>query len=225
MEKGKSQIQFQFSYMRNRLSLPPSRHFERLGREVFIAGEYEKATELLLKSIEADKFNPGPHYELGLVYIHLTQYEKALEQFNIVEQLAPGWFYNRHYIWITKAMINQDFNDNVFKLIYLLQEGNLTPQQRIAACEKAITQNGLQSPPLFFHLGVGYQQVKNIEYAKAAFKTVLIKESDDDLRTRALFNLAIIESDPEEKAKHLIECMQLSGNLTTAAIAAFSSNI
>lgn len=225
MEKKKTQLHFQFNYLRNRIALPPSRFYERLGKDCFMEGEYERASEHLLKAISIDKYNPGPHYELGIVYIHLKEYTKALEHFNIVETLAPGWFHVRHYIWLSNGLIQGDFDDNTFKLIYLLQEGNLPTQQRIAACEKAITQNGLQLAPLFFHLGIGYQQVQNIKYAEAAFKTVLHKDIDDDLRTRALFNLAISVSTEEEKEKLIKECIEVSGNLTTAAIAAFSSKL
>lgn len=215
-----------FNYIRNKISLPPSRHYERIGRELYTSGKHEESVEVLKKAISFDRFNPGPRYTLGLTYLYLKEYEKALKEFEAVEELAPSWFFTRHFIWLSKSLIKNEIDDNIFKLLHVLEEGNLTPQQKVVACERIIEQRKDYYPPIFYHLGVAYQQVKNIEYAEAAFRTVLKNENiDPDLKTRTLFNLALTVSSKEEKDKLLNEAIELSGHLTTAAMASIAKHL
>lgn len=156
----------------------------------------------------------------------MKEYQNALNEFETVEKLAPSWFLTRHYIWLCKSLLKDEIDDNIFKLLHILEEGNLTPQQKVIACEKIIEQRKDYYPPIFFYLGIAYQQVKNIEYAEAAFRTVLKNENiDADLRTRTLFNLALTVSSKEEKDKLLSEAIELSGHLTTAAMAIIAKHL
>jgi tetratricopeptide (TPR) repeat protein len=46
-------------------------------------GEYKKAEGCLQKCLKTGSFDPGLHYELGLVYIGIKDKSKALEHLNI----------------------------------------------------------------------------------------------------------------------------------------------
>lgn len=209
-----------FNFLRNRLALPPSRYYCNIASEQQARGEYATAAINLRKATTLDQYDPEPWYNLGVVYLHQEKSDEALEAFNKANELAPGWYDIQHYLWIAKSMSEAKFDLHIFQVLYVLTHGRLTPPQRIAACEKLLT-NGQKLPVLMLHLGMAYQQVEGkLETAENAFRGgLLLEDLDDDVKTRLLFNLAVCVPTPEEKNKLLSEAKDLAGNLTAAAMA------
>lgn len=211
----------QFNFLRNRLALPPSRHYCNIAEDQQARGEYASAVINLKKAATLDVYNPDPWYNLGLAYLHLERSDEALEAFNKANELAPGWYDVNHMIWVAKSMQTAKFDLKIFQVLHVLNHGRLTPPQRIQACENLL-KSGHKYPVLMLHLGMAYQQVAGkMDTAEQAFRggLLLTDELDVDIHTRLLFNLAVCAPTPEEKNKLLCEAKTLAGNLTATAMA------
>jgi tetratricopeptide (TPR) repeat protein len=211
----------QFNFLRNRLALPPSKYYCNIAAEQQAKGEYASAAINLRKATALDVYDPEPWYNLGVVLLHQERPDEALVALKKCAELAPGWLDVNHMIWVAQAMNEAKFDLQIFQALYVLEHGRLATPQRIAACEKLLTQ-GQKYPALMLHLGMAYQQVSGkMETAESAFRggLLLTDNLDDDIKTRLLFNLAVCASSPEEKDKLLHECKSLAGNLTAAAMA------
>lgn len=204
------------------MALPPSKYYCNLASEQQSKGEYATAAINLRKAATLDQYDPEPWYNLGVVLLHQDRADEALVALKKANELAPGWFDVNHMIWVAQAMNEAKFDLQIFQALYVLEHGRLTAPQRIAACEKLLTQNQ-KYPILMLHLGMAYQQVAGkVETAESAFRggLLLTEELDDDVKTRLLFNLAVCAPTQEEKDRLLKEATQLSGNLTAGAMAA-----
>lgn len=216
-----------FNFLRNRLALPPSRYYCNIAADQQSRGEYAAAAINFKKASTLDQYDPEPMYNLGVVYLHQEKSDEAIEAFNKAQELAPGWYDVKHYLWVAKSMSEAKFDLHLFQVLYVLTHGRMTAPQRIAACEKLLT-SGKKLPILMLHLGMAYQQVEGkLETAENAFRggLLLTEELDDDVKTRLLFNLAVCVSTPEEKNKLLKEAQELGGNLTASAMATATSSL
>lgn len=210
-----------FNYLRNRLALPPSRHYCNIAADEQAKGDYTAAAKNYRKAASLDVYDPDPQYHLGVVLLHLEQPADALEAFKKANELAPGWYDVNHMIWVAEAMQKKKLNLEIFQVFQVLDHGRLTPPQKIAACEKLLT-GGHKYPVLMLHMGMAFQQVPGkSDTAESAFRggLLLVNDLDIDVKTRLLFNLAVCVPTPEEKNKFLNEAKECAGNLTAAAMA------
>ena len=91
----------------------PASYYISLAKEAYFSGDYQKAIDLWNQSLDAKPFHPDLIYhDLGLCYIQLKNYDKALESYNKAIEINPNdlaFYYMRaivyYYINNTKEYI------------------------------------------------------------------------------------------------------------------------
>jgi tetratricopeptide (TPR) repeat protein len=68
-------------------------------------GKYKEALECFQKAHQIDVYAPEPMYDEATTLLQLGRYQTALEAYKLTEQLAPGWYKVRLYIWLTEMLV------------------------------------------------------------------------------------------------------------------------
>jgi hypothetical protein len=63
--------------------------------------------------------------------LHLQRYDEALQAFQKVEELAPGWFHVRYDIWLTQKLRNKELDHETFEILDLLENSDIASQKKI----------------------------------------------------------------------------------------------
>jgi tetratricopeptide (TPR) repeat protein len=211
--------QVQFAYERNRLTLHPATVLTQRGQELGSRGENEAALELFQKAAAADRFEPHSRYQAGLALLCLERYSEAVEIYEEVEALAPGWFHCRSDLWLARQLAAGRFNHPLFLLYHHLVDGSAPPAEKVRLADQALK----QVPNVaFLHRVRGHNllALQQREAAAAAFREGLRCAEEDDIRTRLLVDVAATSSDVHERRRLLDEATRLQGNLVAAATAA-----
>ncbi len=209
----------QFAFERNRLTLRPAQVLTERGKQAAGAGNFEEALDLFRQAARADRWAPDPHYQAGLTLLYLERYEEGAAQYEETEELAPGWFHCRSHLWLARQLALGRLNQAVFRLYHVLEDGPLSPRQKVDMAERALR----QVPALaFIHRarGKALQALGQPAGAEAAFREGLRCVEEPDLQTRLLVDLAAVTGDAGEKNRLLRQAADLQGNLVGAATAA-----
>lgn len=213
-------VQVEFHFLRNRLTLPSAKYLINIAKNLQANGEYSSAVFNLQSAITKDQYAPEPWYQLGVCYLHLERSDDALDAFKKAAELAPGWFDVNFYIWVAESMKAAKFNLEAFKVMYVLEHGQLNPGQKITICERVL-KSGTKLPYILLHLGLAYQQTPGkLDMAESAFRGALLLTDDLDIdtKTRVLFNLGATVPTVEEKNNVFEQATKVNGNLTAAAM-------
>lgn len=208
-----------FNFQRNRITNPRARFVFEQGRNLGSQGKHAEARELFLQARQIDQYDPYFPYEQGLADLYLKNYQDALECFQETEKLAPGWFHVKANIKLAQLILGGVVDHETFQILHIVEDGNLTPAQKVVVCQKILERVNL--PIAHLHLGEAFQQLKRLDEAKRVLEAGLqLRDNlDDDVKTRILFQLATVSSDAGEKQTLLDEAIQCGGNLTCKAMA------
>jgi tetratricopeptide (TPR) repeat protein len=208
----------QFAFERNRLTLRPAVVWSQQGHEFGARQQFDEALALFHRAAEADRFDPHCRYHAGLTLLCLERYAEAVASYEEVEALAPGWFHCRSDLWLAQQLAAGRFNHPVFLLYHLLEDGAVSPQEKLQLADRA-----LQQVPgvAFIHRGRGRSllALQQRSEAEEAYRRGLACAEEPDIRTRLLVDLATTVADVEERRRLLDEAIRLDGNLVAAAMA------
>jgi tetratricopeptide (TPR) repeat protein len=211
--------QYDFQFRRNRLSLQKSTILVQQGNTLASSGQYADALEKYDEAMEVDPHDPNPVYQSGMCLLELGAYTKAREAFEQVERLAPAWFRCRTDLWLAESLENGTVSDEEFRLLRLLEDGGLSPDEAVRIAEKAV-QNYPEFAPFYLALGDCQRDVGETDKAVASYRAGLDCAAEPDVESRLLCALAgrLPEGSPERPA--LIErALSLNGSLVAQATA------
>jgi tetratricopeptide (TPR) repeat protein len=208
-----------FNFHRNRITNPRARFLFENGRSLGAEGKHAEARELFLEARKIDPYDPYFPYEQGLAEMYLKNFSVALSCFQETQKLAPGWFHVIANIKLAQLLAAGVVDHDTFKILHVVEDGNLTPPQKVVVCQKILEQ--AQLPIAHLHLGQALQQLRRLDEAKRALEAglQLAENLDDDVKTRLLFQLATACPDGKEKTRLLDEAIACGGNLTCKAMA------
>ena len=155
------------------------------GNELATSGKYADAMEKFQAAMEVDPHDPDPVYQTGMCLMELGLYSKARESFDEVEQLAPGWFRSRFDRWLAETLETGAASEDEFRLLRLLEDGGLSPDQAKPFALKAVAAHP-QFAPFFLALGDIHRDQGDSDSAIACYRKGLELCVEPDLESRLL---------------------------------------
>jgi tetratricopeptide (TPR) repeat protein len=211
----------EFLFHRNRLTLAPSQLYQLQAKKTWAQGQAKETLDHLLAAIKADRFDPDPFYQMGVVVLYSSMYDTAVACFQKAEELAPGWFFCRRYLWLAQQLAQAKLDQHTF---LTLQELDDNPQVRTPEAKVSLAREALAETPsvawLHLCLGSNLKELKQCRDAEAAFRRGLDCADDPDLKSCLLLELAALqERSSPQRTQLLEEVRNLNGNLNATASA------
>lgn len=207
----------QFGFKRNRASLGESRRLNQLGKQLAGQGQFAEALELFLKAIQADRYDPDPPFMAGLTLVYLKRYAEALEHYEAVERLGPGWFHARNDAWLAAELAEGRLRHDVWETLMALE--HMPPEQALREADRALAEHPLL-PPLLYRKALALEGVGRGTEAAIPLRVALEHNSEPNLQTRLLLRLSQLV-EPPETTDLLRQAKELNGDLIAAAMAGF----
>ncbi len=212
-------VRVQFVFERNRITLRPATVHADRGGELGSAGRHEEALAAFREAAAADAFDPHSRYLEAFTLLHLGRYADAADGYRRVEELAPGWFHCRADLWVAEQLLLGRLDEHDFNALYLLEDGQMPPGEKVTIAQRLLARRP-NLPPACLHLGKNLTRAGREAQARDAYRAGLGTESDVDVRTRLLAELATLTDEAAEREQLYREAVALNGNLVAAASAA-----
>jgi tetratricopeptide (TPR) repeat protein len=215
------ELSVNFAFYRNRITLAPSRQCQSQAKQSWARGQAMETLQSLLAAIEADRFDPDPFYQMGVVLLYSRMYPQAVSCFQKAEELAPGWFFCRRYLWLAQQLEQGKLDHDTFLTLQQLDED---PQVRAPDAKVSLARDALARTPrvawLHLCLGSNLKVLNQPREAEAAFRGGLDCADDPDVKSCLMLELAILqERSSALRAQLLTEVRNLNGNLPATASA------
>jgi Flp pilus assembly protein TadD len=208
----------QFVFERNRIALRPcSANVER-GKALGAASDFEAAASAFREASEHDPYDPEPWYQLGFTYVFLGRHREAVDAYDRVEELAPGWFHCREERFVAQLLAAETIDADTHALLTMLQDGAEPPDEKLAMADAALVEHG-ELALLHLHRAVALDNLGRRDEALLAFRRGLeAKLREPATETRLLFGLAAA-ADGAERDEAIERAITLDGNRVSAAMA------
>lgn len=208
---------FEFQFKRNRLPLQKATSLIQQGNVLASEGQLAEALEKYHQAEDVDSYNPDPAYQAGTCLLEMGAYDQAIESFQNVERLAPGWFHCRTDLWLANSLADGTVSDEEFRLLRLLEDGGLPPQDALKMAEQAIETHP-EFAPIYLTLGNLQRNRNELDAAIASYQTGLKLTGEPDLETRLLSALlAVLPKEHPDRSELIDRAMGLNGNLVAQA--------
>jgi tetratricopeptide (TPR) repeat protein len=214
-------LKLELHFWRNRPPLPGATQRVERGKELAGKQQYDEALEWFREAAKVDPYEPDAHYQAGMVLCEQQLYPQAVEEYELCETLAPGWYFCRSELWIARRLALGTMPHEVFLGLRFLQDGppNATGRMDLATRLRPHA----SAIPLFALLfGQLLEQAGRPKEAAELWREALKADADSDVRTRLLVSLAVMETDAGRRRQLFQEAVELNGNLIAAASAALS---
>jgi tetratricopeptide (TPR) repeat protein len=200
---------------RNRISLLPALELTREARTKQRAGEHEEALRLLGAAAASDHYAPEPHMALASILMAQEDYTGAARAYAHADQLAPGWPGSRHGQWLALQLAAGRFDPIVRKWLRDCNTDDLEPAVRLERVRQAL-QREPKLPMLHVLLYQTLREMGQMSELETCCRRGLACESDVDVRTWLLVELAELTAPAAERHQLLEEAVRLNGNLLSA---------
>jgi tetratricopeptide (TPR) repeat protein len=171
--------------------------------------------------MQVDPLDPDPVYQSGMCLMEMGMYAKALEAYDEVERLAPGWYRCRFDRWLAENLEAGEVSDDEFRLVRLLEDGGLPPEKAKPIALKAVADNP-DFAPFYLFLGDIHRSQDDHNSAIACYRNGLERACEPDLESRLLCAVAgILPVDSPERATLVERAVNLDGSLVAKAMTAF----
>src|SRR5262249_44412542 len=194
----------QFVFERDRTTLKPAVVQTQRGEELAKQGKYDEALSLFRSAAQADCYDPHSRYLQGLALLHLERYTEAVECYESVEELAPGWFHCRADLWLAQELAMGRLDHEAFASLMSLEDAPAPPADKLKLAESMLS----RVPKLaVLHLQYGrtLARLGRRPDAAAAYHKGLSCGEEPDTKTRLLIELALVSESPAEKTRLLQE--------------------
>jgi tetratricopeptide (TPR) repeat protein len=217
----KPSMKMEMHFWRNRPSLPgASKRIER-GKEIAAKQRYDEALDLFREAAKVDPYEPDGHYQAGLVFCEQRLYPQAVEEYELCEKLAPGWYFCRSALWIAQQLLLGAMPHEVFLGLRFLQDGPPDAAKRMDMATR-MRSEAQTVPPFALLLGDALEKAGRKKEAADVWRDALKGDVEPDVRTRLLVALSAVEEDAGRRRELQQEAVELNGNLMAAACAALS---
>jgi tetratricopeptide (TPR) repeat protein len=152
-----------------------------LGQAQVAAGYFELGLENLLKAQEARKDLNEIQYHIGLAYLGMLEYEKAIEHLEIAIKKFPQWFELR--VALAEA--------------YYMTGEYLKANETINYVSGAVTDE--QKAALYYWRGLSFEKLGNLDLAERDFRALLALPTDavpEEWRSTVMEHLGSLGSEP-----------------------------
>jgi tetratricopeptide (TPR) repeat protein len=214
-------VRVDFEFYRNRINLQPARHWTAQAKTLWDQGKAQEALNALLVASKADPFDPHPWYQMGTIMLYAQANGHAVQSFKKAEELAPGWFHCRRYLWLARQLAEGQLDHGTFQTLQALdgRREDRAPIAKVALAREALTKTP-QVAWLYLCLGGYLKALQQSQEAEAAFRRGLEQAAEPDVKSCLMLELALLlnPSSPE-RARLLAEVRQLNGNLNATAMA------
>jgi tetratricopeptide (TPR) repeat protein len=214
-------MKLEMRFCRNRPSLPgASKRVER-GKELAGKQRYDEALALFSEAAKVDPHEPDSHYQAGMVLCEQRLYSQAIEEYELCERLAPGWYFCRSDLWVARRLALGAMPHEVFLGMRFLQDGPPDAAKRMEVATQM--RSHAEAVPAFALLfGKLLEDAGRQKEAVDVWREALKGDVDSDVRTRLLVSLSAVEQDAGRRRQLLQEAAELNGNLVAGAGAALS---
>src|SRR5687767_15056856 len=217
----KSSGEFELHFCRNRPSLQGATNRIQRGKELAAKGQIDEGLELFREAAKIDPFDPDAHYQAGMALCEQRLYPQAMEEFEICEKLAPGWYFCRSDLWMAQQLALGAMPHEIFIAIRFLQDGAAEAKEKLRVASE-IRAHAAGVPPFGLLFGAVLEENGRVKEAAEVWRAALDREPEPDVRTRLLLSLSVVEEDREIRQRLLREAVELNGNLIAAAAAMLS---
>jgi tetratricopeptide (TPR) repeat protein len=210
-----------YVFYRNRLDLRPGLHYVDQAKEFFAQGQLPESLTSLMAASKADPFGPEPWYQMGAVMLYAREYTNAVVSYEKTEELAPGWFDCRRFLWLARQLEQGDVDHDTFLTLQALDGSrqDRTPYDKVALARDALAKTP-QVAWLYLGMGVYLASLQQSREAEVAFRRGLDCVDEPDVKSCLLLQLALIlESNSPERVSLLEEVRNLNGNLRATTMA------
>src|SRR5262249_40263789 len=155
-----------FIFYRNRINLQPALRCLTQAERYWSQGQPEEALSELLAASKADPFDPQPWYQMGSLVLYSRWYAEAIVCYQKAEELAPGWFHCRRYLWLAHQLAEGKLDHDTFLTLQALDGSrqDRPPGAKIALARDALAKTP-EVPWLYLCLG-GY--LKELQQSREA---------------------------------------------------------
>ena len=211
---------YEFQFRRNRPPLQMAALLVRQGNELASSGQLADAMERYEQASEVDPYDPDPVYQSGMCLLELGAYQKAVETFDEVERLAPGWFHGRTDRWLAQSLEEGSVTDEEFRMLRMLEDAGLAGEQALEIARGAVEAYP-DFAPLDLVRGDLEHRAGNSPEAIACYRKGLELGVEPDLESRLLAALiGILPPGSEERETLLRRPLPPNGNLVAEATVA-----
>jgi len=207
-----------FSFQRDRIALRRAMALVDDGQTLGAHGKLEEALAKFREASQIDPLFAHARYQEGFTLVVLERYEEAIAAYQATEDLAPGWFHCRADLWVAQQLAAGKIDHATFEALRELEDGPGEPAEKLELADRMIA----KAPHVAgLHLERGRQLARlgRPDDARQALRDGLARDSDADVRTRLLVQLAILVEDKAERTKLFEEAVRLDGNLVASATA------
>jgi tetratricopeptide (TPR) repeat protein len=180
-------------------------------------GRFDDALALFRQAQAVDPYDPAPCTNQAFLFAYAERYGEAIECFERVERLAPGWPSSRTGLWLVQRLLVGEYPYELLPLAMGL--GNSKPDDPAALESVRQARRRFPGLAMFYLEGARYLRATGeIAKMEAALRQGLLCDGDMDVRTRLLLELGQISSG-EERESLLQQAVELNGSLRAAAVA------
>lgn len=218
-------VRVSFEYVRNRPSFQLVGLLVQEGNAKAAKGDLADALELYHQANEIDPYDPDPLYQSGMALMELGSYSQALETYQEVEKLAPGWFHCRFDGWLAGHLEAGKIPSEVLEIWRALVDGGGDLAELSEISKMAIDRFPEFAP--FWRRYGDLQREQNLsDEAERAYRKGLEFVEDAETESHLLAALAGMMPPEANARKEIIErCLKLEGNLMAQATAQLLKNI
>jgi hypothetical protein len=208
-------------FWRNRPALSGATKRIERGKELAGKRQYDEALDLFREAAKVDPYEPDAHYQAGMVLCEQRLYLQAVDEYELCEALAPGWYFCRSDLWIARQLALGAMPHEVFVGLRFLQDGPPDAAKKLEIATRMRPE--AQAVPLFGLLfGSLLEEAGRSKEAAEVWRGALKGDVELDVRTRILVSLSAVEKDIERRRLLLQEAVEIDGNLVASAGAALS---
>ena len=158
---------------------------------------------------------------MGTCLLYARSYRESVMSYQKAEELAPGWFCCRRYLWLARQLAEGRFDHDTF---LTLQALDASRQDRSLEAKVSLARDALAKTPdiawLYLCLGGYLKMLQRFQEAETAFRDGLDHAEEQDVQSCLFLELALVlESNSLERERLLEEVRNLNGNLMASASA------
>ena len=171
-------------------------------------GKFEEALAKFREAGRIDPFDPNSHYQSAVMLMHLERPADAVAEYDIAENLAPGWFTGRSERWVSAEIAAGRVEPALFFILRSeeIPESGATWEQKLALADQAIASAG-ELPPLLLFRTHCLMRLGRMAEAEPLLRAGVATAVEPDVRTRLLVDLQMLVPDPDEKRRLLKEAI------------------
>jgi tetratricopeptide (TPR) repeat protein len=208
----------EFIYVRNRIELVRCSAKCHEARQLAQNGKFDECLAALEEAKAFDKYSGQPYYLSAAIKLAGRYYIKAVEDFQKVEELCPGYETSRSDLWLAQQLHENKMAHDATLVVFEATNEATPIDERIKKCEEMIAKYPNYGEA-YFQLGKLLISHKRSDKALEAFEKGIEVAEDEDVKSRLLRDAVIIMDNMDTKRKYLELAITLpKGNILAQAM-------